>query len=125
MKKIMLVFALIFSLTAAKAQQNLTIVISDKVEAGYFKQESFKWNVQGITSIAEAKTFVTNLKKDTNIKSASIAASTTAGEYTLIFAVNKIYDKKYFQKAFYAVGVRQAIVNGKTEILPIPSAVGH
>lgn len=123
MKKTLFLFTIVLSMTLANAQSNLTLVISEKVEKGYFKQESYKWNVQGLASSANASTFLTNIKKDTNIKTASIAADATrANEYTFIFSVNKIYDKNYFEKVMYNNGVRFAMINGKLETLKAPLA---
>ncbi len=117
MKKILFIFAFVLAIGAAKAQSNLTLVINDKVEKGYFKQESYNnWVVQGLSNATDAENFLKKIKANTNIKTASITPAAN-GEYTLSLAVNKIYDAKYFKRLMAGCGVKYAVVNGKQEEL--------
>lgn len=121
MKKLIALLTLVISF-ALSSQSNLTLIISDSVQHGYFKQEKFDWVLQGIKSTIEANDFLTKLKRDTNIKSASLTPSKTNGNYDFSLSVNKIIGKKYFERVLYSLGVRYAMVNGKKEELnPVKS----
>jgi hypothetical protein len=124
MKKVLFIFALVLSFSISKAQSNLTLIIADKVEKGYFKQESFKWSVSGFKSLDEANKFLAGLKKDTNIKTAEISAGAVAGEYNLSLSVNKIYGRPYFERVMMQNGVKYAKVNGETKELVAAKAAG-
>lgn len=125
MKKILFIFSLLLAVGVSKAQTDLTIVINDKVEKGYFKQDNFKWVVQGLKSSTEADNFVATIKKNHNIKTASISPAAKAGEYELSLEINSIHDVKYFKRLMYNCGVRHAYVNGKLEELTSPSVSGR
>jgi hypothetical protein len=99
------------------AQKNLTLVIADKVEAGYFKQEKFSWSLEGIKNETEANAFLAQLKKNTNIKTAELNSGKTNGTYNFNLSVNKINGRKFFERLLYSCGVSHAIVNGKKEAL--------
>jgi hypothetical protein len=116
MKKLLALIVLVFTLTL-NAQSNLTLVISDNVQSGYFKQEKFNWVLQGFKTSTEANDFLTKLKRDTNIKSASLTPAKANGNYDFSLSVNKISGRKYFERVLYSLGVRYAMVNGKKEDL--------
>lgn len=117
MKKIIFLSVFVFSVIASKSQSDLTLVIHDEVKKGYFKQESYDWVIQGLSDNSEANTFITAIKKDNNIKSATISPIGLSGEYKFKLSVNKIYGKQYFVKLLKRNGVTHALVNGKTEDL--------
>ncbi len=112
-----LVSVLFFIGLSSFAQNNLTLVISDKVEAGYFKQERFAWSLQGINNSTEADSFLKQIKKNTNIKTAELTPGRSNGTYNFNLSVNKIYGRKFFERLLYSCGVTYAMVNGTKETL--------
>ncbi|MFN5181665.1 MAG: hypothetical protein ACK5D5_01425 [Bacteroidota bacterium] len=119
MKKYLILIASLFCLQGIiKSQSNLTLVIKDEVKKGYFKQESFDWVIQGLHSKSEVNNFLSNIKKDNNIKNAELVPDgSSSGDFLFRITTYKIYGKQYFVKLLKRNGVTQAIVNGKNEDL--------
>ncbi|MBC7864736.1 MAG: hypothetical protein IAF38_17315 [Bacteroidia bacterium] len=118
MKKVLFIFALALSFAAMKAQSGLTLLISDKVETGYFKQSDFKWAMLGLKNATEATTFANNLKKNKGFKTVTLTPSATPGQYDVAITMEKTYDGKFFERVMYANGVAFVKYNGETKPLP-------
>lgn len=117
MKKIIPFVLFLFMISFSKGQSDLTLVISETVGKGYFKQESYNWTIQGIKNSSESAKFLAGIKKDNNIKSVTLTKDGKSTDYAFSITVHKIYGKKYFVKLLKANGVTKALVNGKSESL--------
>jgi hypothetical protein len=112
----MLTFILVMLSAKIFAQSNLTWVITDKYEKGYFKDKlEIKSAFSGFTNAAEASGFFDKLKNQPAIASIEPLGKDVKGNYLVSFKVKEPHVAKYYVSMFSRMGVTNVIVNGETK----------
>src|ERR1700756_5224638 len=116
MKKIFTVTAFTLLMFSAKvfAQTNITWILSDKVEKGYFKNKTeFTSTFSGFSNAAEATAFFDKLKTIPNILSVTTNGKDAKGNYRATFTVKEPQAGKYYASIMSKIGVSEVEMNGQ------------
>ena len=116
MKKILTATAFTLLMFSAKvfAQNNITWVLNDKVENGYFKNKTeITSSFSGFGSASEASTFFEKLKLNPNISSVTTKGKDAKGNYLATFVVKEAHTGKYYVEMMNKMGVTDVEMNGE------------
>jgi len=116
MKNFLSITTFVLLMLSAKvfAQNNLTWIIIDKYEKGYFKNKlEIKSSFSGFTNASEAAAFFKKIKTNPEITSFETLGKDTKGNYLVSFNVKEPHDGNYYMAMFNKMGVSDVELNGQ------------
>lgn len=116
MKKIIsiTVFAFILLIGKSYAQSNITWVIKDKIEKGFFKTATtINSQFNGFSNKEDADKFIQKIKGNAEVASVSILNSDVNGNTDMKITMKQTHDKQYYIGMAQKLGVQYIEANGK------------
>jgi hypothetical protein len=113
------VFILLILSVRLFAQNNLTWIINEKVENGYFKNKlEIKSSFSGFTNAIEAAAFFNKIKTNPEILSVEPLGKDEKGNYSVMFKVKEVHNAKFYLNMFNKTGVSYVEINGRKKGIP-------
>lgn len=95
------------------AQSNLTWVINDKYEKGYFKSKTeIKSSFVGLLNATEAASFFKKIKENPEILSVDQLGKDSKGNYSVLLKVKEPQSAKFYLTMLNKIGVSNVELDG-------------